>query len=345
MCWPGPSRFQISTLAISCSCSNWYTSKYPNISPCWRVCLPTAWAALTSSTAFIFGVIPEDRSGGHSRVFLNKRQTLLCFLLGKGKQHSSSGRDPTLCCLDSGKCGRARKHEKTCTAVHSRHVLEMCVSTRKCANVDLTKADIDGNSLSACLYSIRNWSCAFVVSTVTNKKPAHVSLTKVKQFQGSSAFVKRSQWTLDQLRQVNGIDPHKVMSLPISSDHFSWVCAAWRWFWVHLSAAFLGLCSSLTGVLFQDCPEFDLVFENAFDQWSAGSAGEKCTFIQVLYHTCQRYCSARKPEFINCQSKLMGGKTVASPETSMWLHAFPDQNGVFLQSHQSGAEVCSAPDT
>lgn len=48
---------------------------------------------------------------------------------------------------------------------------------------------------------------------MTNKKPAHVSLTKVKQFQGSSAFVKRSQWTLDQLRQVNGIDPNKVSAL------------------------------------------------------------------------------------------------------------------------------------
>lgn len=48
------------------------------------------------------------------------------------------------------------------------------------------------------------------VFTVTNKKPSHVSITKVKRFQGSSAFVKRSQWTVDQLRQVNGIDPNKV---------------------------------------------------------------------------------------------------------------------------------------
>ncbi|XP_029688425.1 syntaxin-binding protein 6 isoform X1 [Takifugu rubripes] len=109
----------------------------------------------------------------------------------------------------------------------------------------------------------------FICLSVTNKKPAHVSLTKVKQFQGSSSFAKRSQWTLDQLRQVNGIDPNK------------------------------------------DCPEFDLMFENAFDQWSAGSSGEKCTFIQILHHTCQRYCSARKPEFINCQSKLLGDSVIS----------------------------------
>ncbi|XP_076021710.1 syntaxin-binding protein 6 isoform X1 [Genypterus blacodes] len=104
----------------------------------------------------------------------------------------------------------------------------------------------------------------FICLSVTNKKPTSVSLTKVKQFPGSSGFVKRSQWTIDQLRQINGIDSSK------------------------------------------DCPEFDLVFDNAFDQWVAGSAGEKCTFIQILHHTCQRYISARKPEFVNCQSKLLG---------------------------------------
>ncbi|XP_028294579.1 syntaxin-binding protein 6 isoform X1 [Gouania willdenowi] len=104
----------------------------------------------------------------------------------------------------------------------------------------------------------------FICVSVTNKKPSHVSITKVKQFQGSSAFVKRSQWTINQLHQVNGIDSKK------------------------------------------DCPEFDMTFDSGLDQWVAGSAGEKCTFIQILHHTCQRYSSARKPEFVNCQSKLLG---------------------------------------
>ncbi|XP_056282856.1 syntaxin-binding protein 6 [Pseudoliparis swirei] len=108
----------------------------------------------------------------------------------------------------------------------------------------------------------------FICVSVTNKKPSHVSITKVKQFQGSSAFVKRSQWTINQLQQVNGIDPNK------------------------------------------DSAEFDLMFENAFDQWVAGSAGEKCFFIQVLHHTCQRYSATRKPEFVNCQSKLLGGNSI-----------------------------------
>ncbi|XP_066550381.1 syntaxin-binding protein 6 isoform X1 [Amia ocellicauda] len=105
-------------------------------------------------------------------------------------------------------------------------------------------------------------------AAVTNKKPSQVSITKVKKFEDSSAFVRRSQWTIDQLRQVNGIDPNR------------------------------------------DCAEFDLVFDNAFDQWVTSSAGEKCTFVQVLHHTCQRYIADRKPEFINCQSKLLGGNSI-----------------------------------
>uniref|UniRef100_A0A3Q4I9H7 Syntaxin binding protein 6 (amisyn) n=1 Tax=Neolamprologus brichardi TaxID=32507 RepID=A0A3Q4I9H7_NEOBR len=114
----------------------------------------------------------------------------------------------------------------------------------------------------------------FICVSVTNKKPSHVSITKVKQFQGSSAFVKRSQWTIDQLRQVN-----------VTSCSFS----------LTTHSHFL---------------LFDLMFDTAFDQWVAGSSGEKCTFIQILHHTCQRYSSARKPEFVNCQSKLLGGNSI-----------------------------------
>ncbi|KAM4899412.1 syntaxin-binding protein 6 isoform 2-T2 [Sylvia borin] len=104
----------------------------------------------------------------------------------------------------------------------------------------------------------------YICLSVTNKKPAQASITKVKQFEGSTSFVRRTQWMLEQLRQVNGIDPNR------------------------------------------DSPEFDLLFENAFDQWVANTASEKCTFFQVLHHTCQRYLTDKKPEFINCQSKITG---------------------------------------
>ncbi|XP_058522259.1 syntaxin-binding protein 6 isoform X1 [Ochotona princeps] len=108
----------------------------------------------------------------------------------------------------------------------------------------------------------------YICLSVTNKKPTQASITKVKQFEGSTSFVRRSQWMLEQLRQVNGIDPNR------------------------------------------DSAEFDLLFENTFDQWVASTASEKCTFFQILHHTCQRYLTDRKPEFINCQSKIMGGNSI-----------------------------------
>lgn len=87
----------------------------------------------------------------------------------------------------------------------------------------------------------------FICLSVTNTIPHQLFITKVKQFAGSSSFIRRSQWTVEQLRQVNGINANK------------------------------------------DSPEFDLVFDNAFDQWVARSSAEKCIFIQILYHACQTY--------------------------------------------------------
>lgn len=87
----------------------------------------------------------------------------------------------------------------------------------------------------------------FICVSVTNNAPHQLLITKVKQFGGSSSFTRRSQWRVEQLRQVNGINPNK------------------------------------------DSPEFDLVFDNAVDQWVASSSAEKCIFVQILYHACQTY--------------------------------------------------------
>ncbi|NP_001083144.1 syntaxin binding protein 6 L homeolog isoform X1 [Xenopus laevis] len=108
----------------------------------------------------------------------------------------------------------------------------------------------------------------YICISVTNKRPAQVYITKVKQFEGATSFVRRSQWMLEQLRQVNGTDAHR------------------------------------------ESPEFDLQFDNGFDQWVASSGSEKFTFFQILYHTCQRYLPERKPEFINCPPKLFSGNSI-----------------------------------
>ncbi|XP_076612820.1 syntaxin binding protein 6 (amisyn), like isoform X2 [Chaetodon auriga] len=87
----------------------------------------------------------------------------------------------------------------------------------------------------------------FICVSVTNTRPHQLLITKVKKFGDSSSFTRRSHWTVEHLRQVNGINPNK------------------------------------------DSPEFDLVFDNAVDQWIASSSAEKCIFIQILYHACQTY--------------------------------------------------------
>ncbi|XP_029281121.1 syntaxin binding protein 6 (amisyn), like [Cottoperca gobio] len=87
----------------------------------------------------------------------------------------------------------------------------------------------------------------FICVSVTNTRPHQLFITKVKKFGGSSPFTKRTQWTVEKLRQVNGINPNK------------------------------------------DSAEFDLVFDNAVDQWVASSSAEKCIFVQILYHACQTY--------------------------------------------------------
>ncbi|XP_042359657.1 syntaxin binding protein 6 (amisyn), like [Plectropomus leopardus] len=87
----------------------------------------------------------------------------------------------------------------------------------------------------------------FICVSVTNTRPHQLLITKVKRFGGASSFTRRSQWTVEQLRQVNGINPNK------------------------------------------DSPEFDLVFDNAVDQWVASSSADKCIFVQILYHACQTY--------------------------------------------------------
>ncbi|KAA0711493.1 Syntaxin-binding protein 6 [Triplophysa tibetana] len=135
----------------------------------------------------------------------------------------------------------------------------------------------------------------FICLSVTNKKPIQVNITKVKQFQGLSSFVRRSQWSIIQLREVNAVDSTRVSTyilLRIVST---------------VSVRYPLLMFSLVINTMQDCPEFDLTFENGTDQWTASSAGEKSMFIQILNHTCQRYMSEGKPHFINCHPKVMGG--------------------------------------
>lgn len=78
---------------------------------------------------------------------------------------------------------------------------------RVASSVDVVKEAAEGSRL-----------IFYIVCVVTNTRPQQLLITKVKQFVGSSAFTRRSQWTVEQLRQVNGINPNKVSRLFISLD-------------------------------------------------------------------------------------------------------------------------------
>lgn len=45
---------------------------------------------------------------------------------------------------------------------------------------------------------------------VTNKRPRRLLITKLKKFGDSFSSARRTQWTVEQLRQVNGCNPTKV---------------------------------------------------------------------------------------------------------------------------------------
>uniref|UniRef100_A0A3B4AFU0 Exocyst complex component Sec3 PIP2-binding N-terminal domain-containing protein n=1 Tax=Periophthalmus magnuspinnatus TaxID=409849 RepID=A0A3B4AFU0_9GOBI len=49
---------------------------------------------------------------------------------------------------------------------------------------------------------------SFLCVSVTKNKPQKLYIIKVKR-SGDSGFTRRSQWTVEELRQVNGINPHK----------------------------------------------------------------------------------------------------------------------------------------
>uniref|UniRef100_A0A3B4AFT1 Exocyst complex component Sec3 PIP2-binding N-terminal domain-containing protein n=1 Tax=Periophthalmus magnuspinnatus TaxID=409849 RepID=A0A3B4AFT1_9GOBI len=63
--------------------------------------------------------------------------------------------------------------------------------------VEVQRARITGRLMSLC-----------GVCSVTKNKPQKLYIIKVKR-SGDSGFTRRSQWTVEELRQVNGINPHK----------------------------------------------------------------------------------------------------------------------------------------
>ncbi|XP_007252996.3 syntaxin binding protein 6 (amisyn), like isoform X1 [Astyanax mexicanus] len=139
----------------------------------------------------------------------------------------------------------------------------------------------------------------FLCLSVTNKRPSQVFITKVKQYPGSPRFTKRSQWSVEQLRQVDGINPNKdTPEFDLGFDHNldQWVAGS--------SAE---KCMFVQ-ILYHACQNYwggKLGLGAAGSQKGPGASGEQPDPAGAVEK--KKAPNAPRPtEFVNCQSKLMG---------------------------------------
>lgn len=148
----------------------------------------------------------------------------------------------------------------------------------------------------------------FLCVSVTNTRPHQLLITKVKQFPGSPTFMRRSQWTVEQLRQVNGINPSK------DSPEFDLGFVNALDQWVATSAAEKCL---FVQILYHACQAYwkgkagSLVKVGRRGEVSQspgqGSGGPSdAPTSRLLQARRKSYVPPKQPEFINCQSKLTG---------------------------------------
>lgn len=158
----------------------------------------------------------------------------------------------------------------------------------------------------------------FICLSVTNKRPHQLLITKVKQFEGSSSFQSRSQWTVEQLRQVNGINPNKdspEFDLLFDNTEDQWVAssAAEKCIFVQIlyhacqtywdgKAGSLGKSSKLSKGKGKGKP-----LQSTQQGAGAGpSQSPQGPASRTLQARRKSYVPPKQTEFINCQSKLTG---------------------------------------
>ncbi|XP_029942717.1 syntaxin-binding protein 6-like [Salarias fasciatus] len=149
----------------------------------------------------------------------------------------------------------------------------------------------------------------FICVSVTNTKPHQLLITKVKQFGGSSSFVRRSQWTVEQLQQVNGINPKK------DTPEFDLVFDNTVDKWVTCSSA--EKCMFVQ-ILYNACENFWKTKISSFgisgkinkagqQRRASQHAPHELSVDSSKYHrNLRRYDPPKKTEFTNCHSKLTG---------------------------------------
>ncbi|XP_070705849.1 syntaxin binding protein 6 (amisyn), like [Pempheris klunzingeri] len=158
----------------------------------------------------------------------------------------------------------------------------------------------------------------FICVSVTNTRPHQLLITKVKQFGGSPSFTRRSQWTVEQLRQVNGINPNRdspEFDLVFDNTVDQWVASssaekcifvqilyhACQTYWEG-KAGSLGKTGK-PGKVGRQGRASQLAKREAAAGPSDSAPGSASRSLQARRKS---YVPPRRAEFINCQSKLTG---------------------------------------
>ncbi|XP_054617127.1 syntaxin binding protein 6 (amisyn), like isoform X1 [Dunckerocampus dactyliophorus] len=145
----------------------------------------------------------------------------------------------------------------------------------------------------------------FICVSVTNTRPHQLIISKVKRFSGTSTFTRTSQWVVEQLRQVNGINPNK------DSPEFDLVFVNTVDQWVASSAAEKCI---LVQILYRACQTYwegkagSLVKTNRQGPHQVAEAGpsDSSPLSRTQQARRKSFVVPRLPEFINCPSKLTG---------------------------------------
>ncbi|KAK1796263.1 hypothetical protein P4O66_009334, partial [Electrophorus voltai] len=141
----------------------------------------------------------------------------------------------------------------------------------------------------------------FLCLSVTNKRPTQVFITKVKQYRGSPRFARRSQWSVEKLRQVDGINPNK------DSPEFNLIFDHNSDQWVASSVAEKCMFVQILYHACQNYWEAKLCQGSVTapgDQKASGTSGDQPMILAA--ESKKSLVASRPTEFINCQSKLLG---------------------------------------
>ncbi|KAL2082341.1 hypothetical protein ACEWY4_022159 [Coilia grayii] len=131
----------------------------------------------------------------------------------------------------------------------------------------------------------------FICLSATNKPPVQLFITKVKQFEGSPRLIKRSQWNVDQLRQVNGVNPNR--DCPEFDLVFDRSLDQW------MAASDAEKCMFIQ-VLYHACQNYWMAKDVQANPGEAGRDPQKPAGPES-----RKGPAVPRTNFINCQSKLM----------------------------------------